>query len=144
MRENLANSELDPEQRESFINLLGDNNNAIFDIFTSIGQSISEDHSPTTQGVDDSFLDTLERVPLKEIKESETCPICTNDYHSDPYPLIVRLPCNDKHFFDLDCIGPWLKLNKTCPLCRTDVTKKKEREILVDSEEEEEGWDMYG
>ncbi|ODV96969.1 hypothetical protein PACTADRAFT_39446, partial [Pachysolen tannophilus NRRL Y-2460] len=99
-------------------------------------------------GVGESFLDTLERVPIKKIKKTETCPICTNDYHSDPYPLIVRLPCNDMHIFDLDCIGPWLKLNKTCPLCRVDVTEKKKIEISDDSEqeqeEEEEDWEMYG
>lgn len=105
---------------------------------------ISLDDSNQSKGVDDAFLDTLERVDVKKLKDDDTCPICTNDYKSDPHPLVVELPCNSKHRFDLECIGPWLKLNKTCPLCRTDVTIKKNKVEYVDSEEEEDGWDMYG
>lgn len=97
-----------------------------------------------TKGVDDAFLDALERVPAKTLNEDDACPICTNEYSSDSHPLVVQLPCNSKHRFDLECIGPWLKTNITCPLCRVDVTKKKEMEILVDSEEEEEDWEIYG
>lgn len=106
---------------------------------------VTLDEDKKTEGIDDSFLDTLQRVNAKKLKDDDTCPICTNEYKSDSHPLVVELPCNSKHRFDLECIGPWLKLNKTCPLCRVDVTKRK-KEIVkyVDSEEEEEGWDMYG
>lgn len=106
---------------------------------------VTLDEDKKTEGIDDSFLDTLQRVNVKKLKDDDTCPICTNEYKSDSHPLVVELPCNSKHRFDLECIGPWLKLNKTCPLCRVDVTKRK-KEIMkyVDSEEEEEGWDMYG
>lgn len=96
-------------------------------------------------GVPESFLDTLERVDIKSLKDDDTCPICTIDYKSDEHPLVVELPCNSKHRFDLECISPWLKVHKTCPLCRVDVTiKKKKEDIPVDSEEEEEAWEMYG
>ncbi|GME70281.1 unnamed protein product [Ambrosiozyma monospora] len=98
----------------------------------------------TERAVDDEFLDTLERVPVKKMAKDKCCPICTVEFHEQDYPLIVRLPCDAKHCFDLDCVGPWLKINKTCPLCRSDVTEKKKIEIPPDSEEEEEGWDMYG
>jgi hypothetical protein len=106
---------------------------------------VTLDEDKKTEGIDDSFLDTLQRVNAKKLKDDDTCPICTNEYKSDSHPLVVELPCNSKHRFDLECIGPWLKLNKTCPLCRVDVTKRK-KEIVkyVDSEEEEKGWDMYG
>lgn len=96
-----------------------------------------------SKGVDQGFLDGLERVNVKKLKSDAACAICTNEYHQDPHPLIVELPCNGKHIFDLDCIAPWLKMNKTCPMCRKDVTKK-EQVILVDSEEEEDDWEMYG
>ncbi len=39
----------------------------------------------------------------------------------DPYPLVVRLPCHKSHMFDLECIGPWLRLHSTCPLDRKDL-----------------------
>ncbi|KAG0683005.1 hypothetical protein C6P40_000628 [Pichia californica] len=105
---------------------------------------ITMDGNLEDKGVDDSFMDTLERVNIKTLKDDDTCPICTNEYKSDKHPLVVELPCNSKHRFDLECIGPWLKLNKTCPLCRIDVTIRKNKVELVDSEEEEDGWEMYG
>jgi hypothetical protein len=46
--------------------------------------------------------------------------------------------------FDLECIQPWLKLNPTCPLDRTDFMKKKTPPPpSKDEEEEEEYDDMY-
>lgn len=71
---------------------------------------------------------------------------------TDPYPLVIRLPCHKDHLFDLECIQPWLRLNATCPLDRKDLLRKrevvlvsKEKENLeVKEEEEEEEWDeMY-
>lgn len=45
------------------------------------------------------------------------------------------------HFFDRECLVPWLQLHNTCPLCRFEV----ETEEKVKQEEEEEARDMmYG
>lgn len=118
------------------------------------------------KGVSDEFLDSLERVQLKDLPNKETadCPICTNLFIDNEYPLLVRLPCNVQHvsgkkakghIFDMECISPWLKMNSTCPLCRFDIVaaEKKRKENLEeelrklkeeDDEEEEEGWDIYG
>ena len=82
------------------------------------------------------------------------CPICSNPFLDDEYPLVVRLPCNPKHMFDLECIAPWLKLHATCPMDRKDLSKKKEpvktakKDVKGKKEEEEEEedreWDdMY-
>ncbi|VEU22842.1 DEKNAAC103935 [Brettanomyces naardenensis] len=104
-------------------------------------------------GVDNEFLDTLDRVSLKELPKGSRCPICTNDFRSGEYPLVVRLPCDSRHCFDLECISPWLKMNRTCPLCREDVTEVRQKKLegLVrkakeegGEEDEEEGWEMYG
>lgn len=58
---------------------------------------------------------------------------------------MVRLPCNDKHIFDLDCIAPWLKLHATCPLDRKNLVKKKDPPAPAPAEDEEDGEydDMY-
>ncbi|XXZ98873.1 hypothetical protein QA089_001384 [Meyerozyma guilliermondii] len=118
-----------------------------------------DDFSPQ-KGVSQDFLDSLERVPVSKLTDKTAeCPICTNKFVEDDYPLVVRLPCqkiqSKGHTFDLECVGPWLKMHSTCPLCRFDVTEasRKRKEQLEEelrkareeeSEEEEEGWDVYG
>lgn len=100
-----------------------------------IEQLGSEDQNEgTKQGVPQYFVDSLDRIPKKKLKPSDQCPICATNYLEDEYPLVVRLPCNHLHHFDLECIGAWLKLNSTCPLCRKNLVQKQEQ--LEDSEEE--------
>ncbi|KAF1833673.1 hypothetical protein BDW02DRAFT_371211 [Decorospora gaudefroyi] len=102
------------------------------------------DDPPTElKGVPNSFLDELERVPKKALKASDTCPICVNPFLDDKYPLVVQLPCHENHRFDLDCIGPWLKLNSTCPLDRKELLKKKEPPPASKDDDEEDYDDMY-
>ncbi|CCH44283.1 hypothetical protein BN7_3845 [Wickerhamomyces ciferrii] len=97
------------------------------------------------QGVSDEFIDSLDRVSKKQLKSDQTCSICTNDFLDDPHPLVVKLPCQGNHKFDLECISPWLKVHSTCPLCRKDLLQKKKFDDLPEDEEEiEEDWDMYG
>jgi hypothetical protein len=122
----------------------------------------ADDPPAELKGCPDSFLDELERVPNKSLKPTDTCPICVNPFlegrwsgivwgvrrladperGTDQYPLVVRLPCHKDHFFDLDCIRPWLKLNSTCPLDRKELLKKKLAPPPVEDDEEEYD-DMY-
>ncbi|KAI0888034.1 uncharacterized protein GGS22DRAFT_154941 [Annulohypoxylon maeteangense] len=96
-------------------------------------------------GVRQEYLDSLDRVPKKQLKKDDTCPICAEDYLDDPYPLVVELPCEGHHKFDLECVGPWLQSKGTCPMCRKDLTKKKVIEIPKDDEEEEDDVNgLYG
>lgn len=100
-----------------------------------VSQLLQEADDPSAQkGVPQGFLDSLDRVPKKSLKDGDSCSICTVRYLDDQYPLVVRLPCNRLHHFDLECIAPWLKLHSTCPLCRKDLLAKPE--VLEDSEEE--------
>lgn len=95
-------------------------------------------------GVPQSYLDSLDRVPKKALKKTDTCPICGDAFLDDPYPLVVELPCHKTHRFDLDCVGPWLRLNGTCPLDRKDLAKKKEVVKTKDDEDDEEDYEsMY-
>ncbi|KAE8453383.1 hypothetical protein EG329_010244 [Mollisiaceae sp. DMI_Dod_QoI] len=101
------------------------------------------DAPPTeVKGVPQSYLDELERVPKKALKKTDTCPICTEPFLDDELPLVVELPCHSSHRFDLECVGPWLRLNGTCPLDRKDLMMKKEIPKAADDDEEEFD-DMY-
>lgn len=117
----------------------------------------TQNDSNESKGISSEFLDTLERVDVKKLSDTDDCPICTNKFKEDDYPLIVKLPCSMKHskdhMFDLDCIGPWLTVNSTCPLCRfnvKDISKLRrerlEADLLAaqDDEDEEEEWELYG
>ncbi|CAK7219311.1 hypothetical protein SBRCBS47491_003804 [Sporothrix bragantina] len=95
-------------------------------------------------GVTQEYLDTLDRVPKKRLGKDESCPICVERYLDDPYALVVELPCHASHRFDLECVGPWLLAKGSCPLCRTDLTKKKQLVVVPDEEEEEDDGGMFG
>ncbi len=95
-------------------------------------------------GVSQAYLDALDRVPRRRLGADETCPICVERYLDDPYALVVELPCHASHRFDLECVGPWLLANGSCPLCRTDLTKTKQAVVLPDDDEEEDDGGMFG
>lgn len=50
-------------------------------------------------------------------RPSKECCCCMEDFSSEK--PIVMTPCG--HYFHLACLGDWLKLAKTCPLCREDL-----------------------
>ncbi|KAJ9667290.1 hypothetical protein H2201_002491 [Coniosporium apollinis] len=117
------------------------------DLLSTLVQSLmqsADDPPDKVQGVPDSFLDQLERVPKAALREKDSCPICGNLFLDDKYPLVVELPCHKDHRFDLECIRPWLKLNPTCPLDRKVLLKKKE-EPPPQAHDDDEGEydDMY-
>lgn len=106
---------------------------------TLISQLMMNESDEDTKGVSQEFLDSLDRIPRKHIKTTDECAICVNFYLKDTHPLVVKLPCQGNHHFDLECIGPWLKLNSTCPLCRQDLLAKKV--VVEEVEDSEEEWD---
>jgi len=111
----------------------------------SLVEALEEDvaNPPTSiPGVSQEYLDGLERVARKTLKNDEACPICAERYLDDQYCLVVELPCHHSHRFDLECVGPWLRSKGTCPLCRKDLAKKKEVTVQ-DSEEEDDMDGLY-
>lgn len=116
--------------RSQFASIHADSDNPRHQAFLeSLIASTTEaiDNPPkTVEGVPQSYLDELERVDKRTLKKTDACPICNEAFLDDEYPLVVVLPCHRSHRFDLDCVGPWLRMNGTCPLDRKDLMKKKE------------------
>nr|CAD2195979.1 unnamed protein product [Meloidogyne enterolobii] len=59
---------------------------------------------------------------INEESNSE-CSICLSDIKIGETAAELD---DCKHLFHGGCILPWLKTNKTCPLCRHDLTKKEQ------------------
>lgn len=113
-------------------------NAAFLDILIEYIQSHIDSPPEKVAGVPQSYLDGLERVSRKSLRQSDTCPICGEAFLDDEFCLVVELPCHRTHRFDLECVGPWLRLNGTCPLDRKELMRKKEVVKVPDDEEEEE------
>jgi Ring finger domain len=47
------------------------------------------------------------------------CTVCQDQFEGDD--VLLQLPC--RHHFHLDCIVPWLKDSKMCPVCMTEVAE---------------------
>ena len=59
------------------------------------------------------------KLPLRQPRRAEThkeCNICKDEFGSTK---ICELPC--KHIYHAECITPWLKQHRTCPVCRHEV-----------------------
>ncbi|KAG0303101.1 hypothetical protein BGZ98_006994 [Dissophora globulifera] len=98
-----------------------------------------------------SFIRDLPFVPQSDVKRDEACIICNENFQENESKAgITKLPC--KHFFDRDCIVPWLELHNNCPACRAEVPsddpdwikKKRDAELAKYAAEAEvdEDW-MY-
>lgn len=48
---------------------------------------------------------------------SEVCIICTEHFSADA--TVTVLPCG--HAFHRDCVGTWLAIRRTCPMCRQEL-----------------------
>lgn len=121
------------------------NRDLLEQLATQLEQQIA-DPPREIAGVSQAYLDALDRVPRRRLGADEACPICVERYLDDAYALVVELPCHASHRFDLECVGPWLLAKGSCPLCRTDLRKKKEVVVVVvakDGEDEDED-DMGG
>ncbi|XP_075646725.1 putative RING-H2 finger protein ATL21A [Castanea sativa] len=71
-------------------------------------------------GLDESTIQSYEKLVLEESQKlpgpnDNTCPICLSEYC--PKDTLRCIP-ECKHCFHVECIDEWLRMNKTCPVCR--------------------------
>ncbi|KVI09433.1 RING-H2 finger protein ATL70-like [Cynara cardunculus var. scolymus] len=92
----------------------------------SLGQALNQadsTHCVVDVGLDEETLLSYPTVLYKDAKmnkrdsgSSTCCSICLADYKGSD--MLRQLPdCG--HLFHVKCVDPWLRLNPTCPNCRT-------------------------
>lgn len=57
---------------------------------------------------------------LLSFKPKQVCCICLAKYEDNDE--LRELPCS--HFFHTQCVDKWLKINATCPLCKSEIDAK--------------------
>nr|GEZ11277.1 RING-H2 finger protein ATL70-like [Tanacetum cinerariifolium] len=88
----------------------------------SIARQSDSAHCVIDMGLDEATLKSYPTVAYSDVKikrkdtGSSCCSICLADYKGKD--LLRQLPdCG--HLFHVKCVDPWLRLNPTCPNCRT-------------------------
>ncbi|KAE8666111.1 putative RING-H2 finger protein ATL71 [Hibiscus syriacus] len=73
-------------------------------------------------GLDEDTIKSYPKLLYSEAKlqkkdsTASCCSICLADYTSSDR---LRLLPDCNHLFHVKCVDPWLRLNPTCPVCRT-------------------------
>ena len=87
---------------------------------TQLSTSVVPQHIAFVMGLDGPTIESYPKTLLGESWElpnpnDNTCPICLSEYK--PKETLRTIPeCN--HYFHVNCIDEWLKINTTCPVCR--------------------------
>ncbi|KAJ4770054.1 hypothetical protein LUZ62_054311 [Rhynchospora pubera] len=85
---------------------------------------------PRTNLAYNSFIDApVTYVYQKDGKAEENeCVVCLGQFQQGE--MVARLQfCS--HLFHENCINPWLRQHKTCPICRSRVDQKAAEESMV-------------
>uniref|UniRef100_A0A803L2N7 RING-type domain-containing protein n=1 Tax=Chenopodium quinoa TaxID=63459 RepID=A0A803L2N7_CHEQI len=81
-------------------------------------QAQSTHEQQPNKGLNQETIDSYPTIVVGDMLhlDDNTCPICLCEY--DPSDVLKVLP-ECVHRFHCDCLVEWLKLNDTCPVCRT-------------------------
>ncbi|KAI4307125.1 hypothetical protein L6164_030344 [Bauhinia variegata] len=76
-------------------------------------------------GLDGPTIESYPKIVLGESRrlpkpDDNTCPICLSEYA--PKETLKSIP-ECQHCFHAECIDEWLRLNASCPICRTSPPK---------------------
>ncbi|CAA6671593.1 unnamed protein product [Spirodela intermedia] len=81
------------------------------------GAGGSRTSSSPAPGLDQAAISSYPKFPFCKSSKSDTvCPVCLCDYREGE---MLRMMPDCRHFFHLPCIDAWLRLNASCPVCRT-------------------------
>jgi len=124
----------------ALLNRLPRNNDGTLDL-QAVDQ-ISRQMDNSLRGASESLISLLpvrkfkqpSILPSNATEELTTCLVCLSTFEENE--TLLTLPC--LHFFHQDCITPWLKNNKACPICKTNIDVDPVEIILAQQQEEEE------
>ena len=88
----------------AFMNIIGNGNNDDYQNFTNLINQVGN----VNVGIDD-----INKVTTIEVNTID-CPIC-----GDKFEIVRRTACS--HDFCFNCLNEWIKENKTCPICTTEL-----------------------
>ncbi|KAH8503021.1 hypothetical protein H0E87_014368, partial [Populus deltoides] len=75
-----------------------------------------------SRGLSADIIDSLPSINYKagssQNGSNDSCVICRLDYENGE--TLTLLSC--KHSYHSECINNWLKINKVCPVCSTEVS----------------------
>ncbi|KAK9715944.1 hypothetical protein RND81_06G200400 [Saponaria officinalis] len=94
------------------------------------GQQQGTEHMVNVEGIDEETLKSYPKCFYSELEKSKkeenggkkgsstenSCSVCLGEYKGSD---IVRELGECGHVFHVKCVDYWLRLNPTCPLCRT-------------------------
>ena len=87
------------------------------------------------------FIKDLQKTKITSGSDL-SCAICQEKFKEGE--TVIELPCKDGkhsfHFEEGECLGlkPWIEINNTCPVCRTEYPLEPEPEPEPESESEPE------
>ncbi|CAN0878302.1 E3 ubiquitin-protein ligase At4g11680 [Linum grandiflorum] len=75
------------------------------------------DHDDSSEMSDGGILAAGTEKERMISGEDAVCCICLNEYEDDEE--LRELPC--AHVFHVECVDKWLKINASCPLCKSEI-----------------------
>ena len=63
--------------------------------------------------------DTYDTVSVISFADDTCCSVCIDNFDTTEKDVVKLKNCN--HIFHKECIDKWIKINRTCPICRKDV-----------------------
>tara|TARA_Y100001970_G_C14139895_1_gene806479 strand:- start:13 stop:663 length:651 start_codon:yes stop_codon:yes gene_type:complete len=102
--------------------------NSNTDDLLNIINELDEENKDCLRPMCNKFKESLKKIKIKEDNDL-SCAICQEKFKNDE--IVIQLPCKgDGHYFHFDegeCPGlkPWIEINNTCPVCRTEFPQEK-------------------
>lgn len=84
-------------------------------IFVAEDDEENEESNNSVVGLDQMVINSYPKFQYSKGGNDPVCPICLCEYRDTE---MLRMLPDCKHYFHLNCIDAWLKLNASCPVCR--------------------------